>query len=152
MWQGSRLTSLITVCLNHVNKQAGCGWDPLEDSKSSQFLVLLDLTLIPMVCTSKTPMHVPFTGTSCYIKNLVMSEQRKQMFPQHQGASTADPSDHWRFPSHCTALLSDRKQYKSNLLLSSPLWESQVKSQVFISKLQVKRHVPDFRSLNWHNI
>lgn len=48
---------------------AGCGRTPLEDTQSSLFLVLLDLTLIPMLCTGKTSLYVPFTGTSCYIRN-----------------------------------------------------------------------------------
>ncbi len=60
MRKGSRLKSLISVCLNNVDHQTGCGRAPLEDSQSSQFLVLLDLTLIPMVCSRKTPLCVPF--------------------------------------------------------------------------------------------
>lgn len=35
----------------------------------------------------------PWYMISLYKENLVMSEQRKQMFPQHQGASALDPCD-----------------------------------------------------------
>lgn len=80
--------SLICACLNIVNHQTGCGRASLEDGQSSRFPVLLERSLIPMVCTGK---KCAIRGGSCYIKNLIATGERKQMFPQHQWASAVDP-------------------------------------------------------------
>lgn len=128
MWKGSRLKSLISVCLNNVNHQTGCGRAPLEDSQCSQFLVLLDLTLIPMVCTRKTPLYVPFIllyKEPCHVRT------EEADVPTAPGGFDSRPL--WPLMEDRPSLSEQVSSFKS----CSPVGQVQVKSQVYsISKLQ----------------